>query len=122
MYNSDLTPHARKLRKNMTDEERILWQTYLRRHDQRFYRQRVIGNYIADFYCSAARLVIELDGSQHYEAEAAAKDRIRTKALEDRGLLVVRIPNNEIRNNLKGVCDYIDYIIAERTPQSRRSP
>ena len=115
MYNSDLTPYARKLRRNMTDEERILWYTFLRSYTPRFYRQRVIGDYIADFFCYAARLVIELDGSQHYESEGLFYDRIRTYKLEQQGLLVVRIPNNEVKNNLQGVCEFIEKIVAERT-------
>ena len=120
MYNSELTPFARELRKNMTEEEGILWHTYLKRYKPRFYRQRVIGDYIVDFYCSAAKLVIELDGSQHYEEDGLENDRIRTEKLEKLGLLVVRIQNNEVKRNLRGVCDYIDRIVAERTPQSLR--
>ena len=116
IYNKNLTPLAKELRKNMTPEEGILWYTFLRRHKLKFYRQKVIDNYIVDFYCRAARLVIELDGSHHYEPKGLLKDRIRTYQLEKHDLLVIRIPNNEIRYNLKGVCDYINYVIEERIP------
>ena len=122
MNNKSLTPLAKELRKNMTEEERLLWYTFLRKHTLRFYRQRVIDNFIADFYCSAARLVIEVDGSQHYEPKGLLKDSIRTERLEKHDLLVIRIPNNEVIRNLRGVCDYINYIIEEQmsTPQSLR--
>ena len=98
----------------MTEEERKLWYLFLRNFKPKFYRQRVIGKYIADFYCSAARLILELDGSQHYEPEGMEKDQIRTKELEKYGLLVVRIPNNAVRYNMAGVCEYITRIVAER--------
>ena len=91
----------------MTKEERLLWYNYLRTYPVQFYRQRVIGSYIVDFYCSKAKLVIELDGSQHYETEGMARDGVRTAYLEGLGLKVVRIPNNEIHNNFRGVCEYI---------------
>ena len=115
-YDSELIPLAKELRRNMTAEERLLWYTFLRKHEPRFYRQRVVGRYILDFYCSAARLAVELDGSQHYEVDGMQKDHIRTEELEELGLLVIRIPNNEVRHNLRGVCEYIDLIVAERNP------
>ena len=80
-HNKRLTSTARALRKNMTKEERKLWFEFLRLYDVKFYRQRVIANYVVDFYCSKAKLVIELDGSQHYEPEAQARDAERTAAL-----------------------------------------
>ena len=107
-HNPDLTSNARQLRKNMTLEERILWYQYLRTHPVKFYRQRVLGQYIADFYCAKAKLVIELDGSQHYEPKGLLKDRIRTEKLSEFGLTVLRIPNTDIKKNLAGVCEYID--------------
>ena len=108
----------------MTAEERLLWYTFLRKYEPKFYRQRVVGRYILDFYCSAARLAVELDGSQHYETAGIAKDRIRTEKLEELGLLVIHIPNNEVRHNLQGVCEYIERVIAERNPSvaSRQLP
>ena len=92
----------------MTKEERHLWYDFLRTYPIRFLRQKVIDNYIVDFYCSDARLIIELDGSQHYEEKGLIKDKIRTEKIENRNLTIIRIPNNEVNTNFKGVCAYID--------------
>ena len=78
-HNKKLTPVAKKLRKNMKKEERRLWYDFLRGYPVRFLRQKVIGDYVVDFYCASAKLVVELDGSQHYEADGAAKDKVRTE-------------------------------------------
>ena len=110
-HNTFNTPYAKELRKNMTKEERHLWYDFLRDYKPRFYRQKVLGNYIADFYCAEARLVIELDGSQHFQPEHTEKDTVRTKALEEYGLRILRIPNNEVTNNFRGVCEYIDHYL-----------
>ena len=107
-YNPELIGNARQLRKNMTAEERTLWYQYLRTYPVKFYRQRTMGNYIVDFYCAKARLVVEIDGSQHYEDEGLDYDRARTAFLESLGLTVLRVPNNEIWRNLRGVCEAID--------------
>lgn len=112
-HNPALTQYARELRKNMTREEKQLWYQFLRSHPLRFLRQKVIDNYIADFYCHDARLVIELDGSQHYETQGLLRDQIRTERMEQRGLTVLRIPNNAVRNNFDGVCAYIDAFLKE---------
>ena len=112
-HNATLTTNARALRKNMTREERHLWYDFLRTYPVRFLRQKVIDNYIADFYCHAARLVIELDGSQHYEESGLLKDAIRTERIEERGLTVLRIPNNAVNQNFRGVCEFIDYAVKE---------
>ena len=112
-HNSSLTPRAKSLRKNMTKEEKRLWYDYLRLYPVRFLRQKVKDNYIVDFYCSKARLIIELDGSQHYERKAEIYDLIRTERLEDRGLSVIRIPNNLIWDNFRGVCEYIDSFVCD---------
>ena len=90
--NKQLVPFARQLRKNMTKEERHLWYDYLRTHPARFTRQKILGKYIADFYSATAKLVVELDGSQHYEDENQRKDAVRTSFLEEYGLMVLRIP------------------------------
>ena len=95
----------------MTIEERHLWYDFLRGYPVRFLRQKVIDQYIADFFCHDARLVIELDGSQHYEPEGVLKDRIRTEKMENRGLTVLRIPNNAANQNFAGVCEYIDLYV-----------
>ncbi len=107
-HNPSLTPLAKKLRKEMTTQEANLWYRFLRGYPVKFYRQRVLGPYIADFYCAKAKLVIELDGSQHYETEEQKKDAERTRFLEEYGLQVLRIPNNEITHNFQNVCEYID--------------
>ena len=114
LHNKELVPKARELRKNMTKEERHLWYDFLRKHPSKIVRQRVIGNYIVDFYCAAAALVIELDGSQHYEARGEEYDRQRTAYLEAHGLTVVRVPNNEINHNFRGVCEYLDGLLSAR--------
>ena len=95
----------------MTEEERHLWYDFLRGYTPKFYRQKVIGNYIVDFYCSQAKLVIELDGSQHYESGGLIHDGERTRFLETHGLRVIRIPNNELKRNFRGVCEYIDSLV-----------
>ena len=81
-HNPKLTENAKELRRNMTKEEKHLWYDFLKTYPVRFLRQKVIDDYIADFYCHKARLIIELDGSQHYTAYGLLKDRIRTKNLK----------------------------------------
>lgn len=110
-HNKNLTENAKALRRNMTKEERHLWYDFLRNYPVRFLRQKIIDNYIVDFYCHNARLVIELDGSQHYDKKCAVKDSIRTEKIESRNLSVIRIPNNYINENFRGVCEYIDDFI-----------
>ena len=114
-HNTELTPNAKTLRKNMTKQERHLWYDFLRDYPVRFLRQKVIDDYIVDFYCSSAKLIIELDGSQHYSESGLLKDKIRTENIEKRDLLVLRIPNNEVDKNFIGVCEYIDLIVNSRT-------
>ena len=109
--NKSLTQIARVLRKNMTKEEKHLWYDFLSKYPIRIYRQRTIGKYIADFYCAKAKLVIELDGSQHGKAEIEMKDIERTNYLSNFGLTVVRIPNYAINNHFNEVCRYIDSLI-----------
>ncbi len=110
-HNTNLTQNAKELRKNMTDEERHLWYDFLHTYPVRFLRQKVIDNYIVDFYCHQARLIVEVDGSQHYQEDGLTKDRIRTEKIESRKLTVIRIPNNEIKRNFRGVCEYIDLFV-----------
>ena len=112
-HNPKLTDNAKTLRKNMTKEARHLWYDFLRTYPIRFLRQKVIDNYIVDFYCHEARLIIELDGSQHYEEKGLLKDKIRTEKIENRNLTVIRIPNNEVNKNFRGVCEYIDLFVKE---------
>ena len=110
-YNRKLVSNARKLRKDMTKEERHLWYDFLKDYPAMVHRQKVIGNYIVDFYIAKAKLVIELDGSQHFEAENQAADGQRDAYLQQQGLTVLRIPNNAINENFSGVCEHIDLLI-----------
>ena len=119
-HNKQLVPLARALRKNMTNEERRLWYDFLRDYPVRFSRQKVLGRYIADFYSAEAKLIIELDGSQHYEDENIRKDARRTEFLEAYGLRIIRVANNEITENFDGVCDYIDAVVREACASNRR--
>ncbi len=112
-HNKEIVPVAKILRKNMTKEEKHLWYDFLRSYPVRFLRQKVIDNYVVDFYCHEARLTIELDGSQHYSENGLLKDKIRTEKIEERNLMVVRIPNNEIVRNFNGVCEYIDLLVTK---------
>ena len=116
-HNKQLVPLAKQLRKEMTKEERHLWYDFLRSYPVRFSRQKVLGKYIADFYCAEAKLVIELDGSQHYEDRNVKKDADRTAFLEGYGLRVIRIPNNEVDRNFCGVCAYIDAAVKQSLSQ-----
>ena len=116
--NDNLLQNARNLRKNMTKEERHLWLDFLKQYPIRFRRQEIIGDFIVDFYCSAAALVIELDGSKHFEDRGKAYDEERTRFLESCGLKVLRFSNLDIWRNFRGVCEQIDMVVAQRTPQS----
>ena len=106
-HNKNIVPAARMLRKNMTKEERHLWYDFLRGYPIRFSRQKILGRYIVDFYCAAAKLVVELDGSQHYEEKGLEQDAKRTKYLEGYGLTVVRIINHDVNKNFRGVCEIL---------------
>jgi very-short-patch-repair endonuclease len=117
-YNKKLVPNARTLRKNMTKEEKHLWYDFLKGYPIKIYKQRVIGNYIVDFYCHSARLVIELDGSQHYTDEGKAYDQERTNALEASGLTVIRFSNKDIDDRFEQVCYIIDQTIKSRINSS----
>ena len=99
---------AQSLRTNATKEENKLWYQYLRKYPIQWNRQKQIGGYIADFYCFKAKLVIELDGSQHYEKNAIEYDTARTDILEGLGLKVLRFTNKEVNENFRGVCETID--------------
>ena len=112
--NHKLVDNARILRREMTKEERHLWYDYLRQHPAKFRRQAVMGKYIADFYSAKAKLVIELDGSQHYEPQNQQTDQLRTAYLGQFGVTVVRIANTDVMQNFRGVCEYIDHIVQMR--------
>ena len=118
-HNKQLVPLAKQLRKGMTKEERHLWYDFLRSYPIRFSRQKVLGKYIADFYSAQAKIVVELDGSQHYEDGNIEKDAERTAFLESYGLTVIRIPNSEVNRNFRGVCEYIDAAVKQSFSQLR---
>ena len=112
-HNKALVPNAKSLRKNMTKEERHLWYDFLRCYPVKFLRQKVLGKYIVDFYCAEAKLIVELDGSQHYEEKEMEYDAERTAFIAQYGLHVLRIPNNEVNQNFSGVCEYIDIAVKQ---------
>ncbi|MCI7809069.1 endonuclease domain-containing protein [bacterium] len=113
--NQNLKKYAQALRKNQTREEGLLWYCFLSRYPLRFRRQYIIGNFIVDFYCHKAGLVIELDGSQHYDPQKMEYDRKRTEYLEAQGLKVLRFTNTDIQQRFRGVCEAIDIAVKERT-------
>ena len=102
-----LKKNSQELRKNMTKEERHLWYDFLKQLQIPFKRQKVIGDYIVDFYCASKQIVIELDGSQHYEGDGIEKDIKRDQYMKDLGIKVLRYTNLEINNNFQGVCEEI---------------
>ncbi len=102
--NPSLTENARALRKNMTSEEKYLWYKFLKTLPYTIHRQKVLGNYIVDFYCAEAMLVIELDGSQHYSAEGLKYDKERDEYLKSKGIVVLRYSNYYFHKNFEGVC------------------
>lgn len=113
-HNSKLIKNAINLRNNLIPQERHLWYDYLSKCPIRFQRQKVIDNCIVDFYCAKAKLVIELDGSQHYTDDEKEKDDLRTNTLEKFGLHVLRISNYDLDRNFHGVCAEIDKIVKVR--------
>ena len=113
--NKNLTQKAQVLRKSMTKEETKLWKLFLCRYKPRFHRQYVIGNYIADFYCHKAKLVVELDGSQHCTPEEMQYDQKRTEYLQSQGIQVVRLSNLDVMRRFESVCQAIDMAVTQNT-------
>lgn len=113
--NPNLKPLAQELRRNMTKEERHLWYDFLKKLPVKFNRQKVIGRYIVDFYSAEAKLVIELDGAQHYEEQSREKDIMRDAYLNSLGILVLRYTNIEFHKNFEGICKDILIKISMRT-------
>ena len=105
--NPKLSANAKRLRRNMTKEERHLWYDFLKALPVMVHRQKVIGNYIVDFYIAQAKLVVELDGTQHYEAEGKRADEIRDAYLASLGLTVLRYSNADINLRFQSVCEDI---------------
>lgn len=113
-YNSDNINIAKALRKAMTKQEKHLWYDFLQKYPIKFYKQRPIENYIVDFYCSKAKLVIELDGSQHYCEKGISSDAQRTAVLNQLGIEVLRFSNSDVNENFEGVCLSIDKKISKK--------
>ena len=118
-YNKNLKLPSRDLRSNMTDAEQCLWQRLRRKQilGLQFYRQKPILNFIVDFYCPAANLVIECDGGQHYTVEGLEVDRARDQALAQLGLTVLRFDNKLVLTEIDGVVEQI-YLIARQKSES----
>ena len=108
-YNPELRDQARVLRRSMTKEERHLWYDFLSSYPVRFRRQRPVGEYIVDFYCPKAKLVIELDGNEHFTGAGRRYDTRRTEYLESLGLKVLRFPDWDVVKNFDRVCSHIDF-------------
>ena len=119
LYNKSLRGNARSLRKNMTKEERHLWYDFLKDLPVMVHRQKVIGHYIVDFYIAEAKIVIELDGSQHFDDEGKQKDFERDAYLQAQGLTVLRYANSDINKNFQSVCqDIWNHVFTEGTKKS----
>ena len=117
--NTKLKGNARTLRKNMTKEEAQLWYQFLCRYPLRFRRQYIIGNYIADFYCHQAKLVVELDGSQHCTPEEQEYDLKRTQYLQSQGLRVLRFSNLDVMRQFRNVCEAIDMAVKQEKTEEK---
>lgn len=109
-----LLPLARELRSHMTRHEKKLWYDFLSHYFLSFRRQQIIERYIVDFFCEKIRLVIELDGNQHYEPAMHRADLSRTNDISKYGIQVVRYDNRQIDRNFRGVCEDIDRVARER--------
>ena len=110
-YNKKNITLAKNLRRNATAQENRLWYDYLSGYKVRFQRQKAIDNFIADFYCHKAKLIIEIDGSQHYTEVNKQADAFRTEILEGYGLKVIRFTNRQVDTNFREVCRYIDAVV-----------
>ncbi len=114
--------NARRLRREMTPHERKLWYLFLHKYPVKIYKQRIIGRFIVDFYCASAKLVIELDGSQHYEPQGMAYDSARSAFLTALGLEVLRFSNRDVDMDFRGVCTQIDITIQNACKALSQSP
>lgn len=113
-YSKKLIPNSRTLRNNMTKEERRLWYEFLKDLPVTVHRQKVINNYIVDFYCAKSKTVIELDGSQHYSDEGKENDKSRDTALNQLGLTVLRYSNDDVNNSFDSVCqDILNHLVRQ---------
>lgn len=112
--NNQMLPRARELRREMTPQERKLWYLFLRTYPVKIYKQRIIESFIVDFYCASAKLVIEVDGSQHYTESGMQYDQERSQILASYGLQVLRFTNREVDTQFSMVCDVIHRAIETR--------
>ena len=119
-YNKKNITLAKNLRKNATPQENHLWYDFLSKYKTKFQRQKAIDDFIADFYCHKAKLIVEIDGSQHYTEKGKQRDDFRTEVLEGYDLKVIRFTNKQIDDNFINVCEYIDMIVnAEISKQNK---
>ncbi len=121
-YSGNLIQYAKDLRKRQTPQEKRLWYNFLAKYPVRFQRQKVIDNYIADFFCAHAKLIIELDGGGHYTKEQIEYDEKRTRIFEQHGLLVIRFTNLDIDRKFYSVCTEIEKQVRERLDSLPQSP
>ncbi len=123
-YDKSLKQLSRNLRKSMADAEKLLWSRIRGKQLKgfQFYRQKIIGNYIADFYCPKARLVIEIDGGQHYSAEGQEKDRLRDDCMARAGLTILRFTDREALQNLEAVLERLWGDLLKRGIRKQKSP
>ena len=112
--NEYMLTRARDLRRNMTPHERKLWYLFLRKYPIKIYKQKIIEHYIVDFYCATAKIVIEIDGSQHYEEAGKESDKARDERSNQLGLKVLRFSNWEVDHEFDAVCEAIDRTVLER--------
>jgi len=112
--NNRMLPRAKELRRNMTPQERKLWYLFLRKYPVKIYKQKIIDSFIVDFYCASAKLVIELDGSQHYTEQGRAYDAERSACLSRYGLKVLRFSNADVDLRFNEVCEKIHMTIQAR--------
>ena len=110
-YNKKNITLAKNLRKNATPQENHLWYDFLSKYEIRFQRQKAIDNFIADFYCHQAKLIIEIDGAQHDTEKGQQRDAFRTEILAGYDLKVIRFTNHQINKNFPEVCEYIDFVV-----------
>ncbi len=118
-YNHKNIELAKNLRKNMTPQEKHLWYDYLADYKPNFQRQKAIDNFIVDFYCQKAKLIIEIDGSEHFTEDGKKRDSLRTEILEKYDLKVIRFSNFDIDKNFKAVCEFIDKTVKSRIERER---
>jgi len=117
-YIAALIPLAKKLRREMTPQEKCLWYGFLANFSPRFQRQKTIDRFIVDFYCYKAKLIVEIDGSQHYTEAGLAYDAERESILNSYGLRTIRFSNRDVNENFEGVCNAISQSVHKTTPKA----